>query len=143
MEDHHKDLTKTFETLWKQHLKLNASKCAFRVSSGKILGYLVTHRGIEVNPDQIVALQLIGMTTALNRFISRSTDRCRPFFQLLKKWKGFQWTDECQQAFDELKLYLSQAPVLSRSVLGETLYMYLVVTDHAVSAILLKLDQGI
>ena len=156
VEDHLKDLTETFETLWKHCLKLNASKCAFEVSSGKFLGYLVTHRGIKVNPDQIVALQslksprnpkevqqLTGMTAALNRFISRSTDRCRPFFQLLKKWKGFQWMNECQQAFDELKLYLSRAPVLSRRVPGETVYIYLAVTDHAVSAVLLKLDQGV
>ena len=83
------------------------------------------------------------MATSLNQFILQSTNRCRLFFQLLKKWKGFQWTDECQQAFDELKLYLSRAPVLSRSIPRETLYMYLVVTDHAMSAVLLKLDQGV
>ena len=82
--DHLIDLAETFKTLWKHHLKLNASKCAFRVSSVKFLVYLVTHRGIEVNLDQIVALQclksprnpkedqrLIGMTAALNRFISQ------------------------------------------------------------------------
>ena len=83
------------------------------------------------------------MATSLNQFILQSTNRCRLFFQLLKKWKGFQWTDECQQAFDELKLYLSRAPVLSRSIPRETLYMYLVVTDHVMSAVLLKLDQGV
>ena len=83
------------------------------------------------------------MATSLNQFILQSTNRCRLFFQLLKKWKGFQWTDECQQAFDELKLYLSRAPVLSRSIPRETLYMYLAVTDHAMSAVLLKLDQGV
>jgi len=57
MEDHRTDLAETFETLRKHHLKLNASKCAFGVSSGKFLGYLVTHRGIEVNLDQIVILR--------------------------------------------------------------------------------------
>ena len=51
--------------------------------------------------------------------------------------------DECQQAFEELKLYLAQASILSRSVPRETLYMYLVVTDHAVSVVLLRLDQGV
>ena len=59
MEDHLKDLTKTFETLRKHHPKLNASKCASGVSSRKFLGYLVTHRGIEVNPNQIIALQIL------------------------------------------------------------------------------------
>ena len=101
-EDHLIDLAETFETLRKHHLKLNASKCAFGVSLGKFLGNLVTHRGIKVNPNQILALQslkspknakedqgLTRMIAALNRFISQSTDRCRPFFQLLKKWKAF------------------------------------------------------
>ena len=57
IEDHLSDLVETFETLRKYRLKLNASKCAFGVRLGKFLGYLVTHRGIEINPDQIVALQ--------------------------------------------------------------------------------------
>ena len=55
-EDHLSDLAKTFQTLQEHQLKLNASKCTFRVRSGKFLGYLVTHRGIEVNLDQIVVL---------------------------------------------------------------------------------------
>lgn len=103
VEDHLFDLAETFETLQKHRLKLSAFKCAFGVSSGKFLGYLVTHQGIEVNLDQILALQnlkslrnpkevqrLTKMTTALNRSISQSANKCRPFFQLLKKWKDFQ-----------------------------------------------------
>ena len=156
MGEHLFNLAETFETLYKHYFKLNASKCAFRVSSGKFLGYLVTNRGIEVNLDHIIALQnqkpprnpkevqcLTGMTTALNRFISRSADMIRPFIQVLKKWKDFRWLDKCQVAFDELKLYLSQAPILSRSVVGETLYMYLAVLDHTVSVVLIRLDQDI
>ncbi|XP_075640289.1 uncharacterized protein LOC142612043 [Castanea sativa] len=83
------------------------------------------------------------MTAALHRFISRSANRCRPFFQILKKWKGFQWTDECQQAFKELKLQLSRALILSRLVPRETLYMYQVVTNHTISVVLIRVDQGI
>ena len=97
----------------RQHkLRLNADKCAFRVGAGKFLGYLITKRGIEVNPDQIEAVQhlkppsnpkevqvLTRMLATLNRFISRFIDRCRPFYQLLKKWKGFQWNEECDKAF--------------------------------------------
>ena len=105
VSEHVGDLTNIFEILRKHKLRLNASKCSFGVGSGKFLGYMVTHRGIEVNPDQIKAInglqspwnpkevqKLTGMTTALNRFISRSTDRCRPFFFSLHKWKGFEWT---------------------------------------------------
>ena len=98
VSEHVKDLGNIFEIMRKHKLRLNASKCSFGVSSGKFLGYMVTHRGIEVNPDQIKAInglqpprnpkevqRLIGMTAALNRFIFRSADKCRPFFQLLNK----------------------------------------------------------
>ena len=91
--DHVNDLGNIFDILRRYKLRLNASKCSFGVASGKFLGYMVTHCGIEVNPDKIRAInnlqpprnpkevqRLIGMTAALNRFISRSADRCRPFF---------------------------------------------------------------
>ena len=101
--EHLSDLKNVFKVLRRHKLRLNASKCSFGVSSGKFLGYMVTHRGIEVKHDQIKAIsdrqpprnpkevqKLTGMTATLNRFISRSADRCRPFFQVLHKWKGFE-----------------------------------------------------
>ena len=101
--EHVGDLGNTFEILRKHKLHLNASKCSYGVGSGKFLGYMVTHWGIEVNPDQIKAInslqsprnpkevqKLTGMTAALNRFISRSVDRCKPFFLLMNKLKGFE-----------------------------------------------------
>ena len=110
--EHVNDLGNIFVILRKRKLRLNASKCSFSVGFGKFLGYMVTHHGIEVNPDQIKAInnlqpprnpkevqRLTGMTAALNRFIFWSADRCRPFFQLLNKWKGFEWTEECVLAF--------------------------------------------
>ena len=91
-QGHVGDLANIFEILKRHKLHLNADKCAFGV----------THQGIEVNPDQISAIEwlkppsnpkevqvLTGMLAALNRFVSKSVDRCRPFYQLLKKWKGF------------------------------------------------------
>ena len=97
------DLGNIFNFLRRYKLRLNASKYSFGVGSGKFLGYMVTHRGIEVNPDQIKAIKtlqlprnpkevqrLTRMIAALNRFIFRSADKCRPFFQLLNKWKGFE-----------------------------------------------------
>ena len=104
--EHVGDLRAIFEVLRKYKLCLNAYKCSFGVGSGKFLGYIVTHRGIEVNPDQIKAnrngchlqsprnskevQKLTGMAATLNRFISRSADRCRPFFLLINKWKDFE-----------------------------------------------------
>ena len=112
VSEHLRDLQAIFQILRKYKLCLNASKCSFDVGSGKFLGYMVTHRGIEVNLDQIKAInkllsprnlkevyKLTGMAAALNRFISRSANRCRPFFLLINKWKDFEWTEECATAF--------------------------------------------
>ena len=109
---HINDLKEVFEVLWQHKLRLNADKCAFGVGVGKFLGYMITRQGIEINPDQIEAVEhlkppsnpkevqvLIGMLATLNRFISKFADRCHPFYQLLKKWKGFQWNEECEKAF--------------------------------------------
>jgi len=117
---------------------------------------MVTHRGIEVNPDQIRAIndlqaprnpkevqRLTGMTAALNRFISRSAERCRPFFRLLHKWKGFEWTEECAEAFQQLKDYLSKPPIMSSPEVDEVLYAYLAVAPHAVSFVLMREDKGV
>ena len=80
---------------------------------------------------------MTGMTVALNRFISRSADRCRPFFLLLHKWKGFKWTEECAMAFQQLKEYLSRPPIMSSHEVDEVLFAYLVVVSHVVSFVLL------
>ena len=101
VSEHLRDLGDIFGILRKYRLRLNVSKCSFRVGSGKFLSYMVTHRSIKVSPDQIRAIhsmqpprnpkkvqKLIGMIAALNHFISRSADKCRPFFLLLNKWKG-------------------------------------------------------
>ena len=77
------------------------------------------------------------MITALNRFISRSADKCRPFFLLINKWKGFDWTEECALAFQQLKEYLSQLPIMSSLEVDEVLFAYVVVALHAVSLVLI------
>ncbi|GKV47282.1 hypothetical protein SLEP1_g54195 [Rubroshorea leprosula] len=150
-EDHIDDLAETFQNLRRAQMKLNPLKCTFAVESGKFLGYVVSKKGIEVNPEKVQAVQqmeppktikdvqhLIGRVAALHRFIARSAERCLPFFKALKEPKNFQWTDECQQAFDELKQYLASAPLLSKPVEGESLCLYLGVTMEAVSSVLLR-----
>ena len=151
-EIHLDDLQETFDTLWQYNMKLNPSKCAFGVSSGKFLGFMVSHKGIEANPNKIQAIldmkppqnvkevqSLIGQVAALNRFVSKATDKCLPFFRVLKK--AFEWTDDCQTAFQDLKAYLTIASLLSPPVLGEELYLYLAVTPHAVSSTLIR-EEG-
>ena len=150
------DLENIFDILRKHKLRLNASKCSFGVGSDKFLGYIVTHYGIEVNHDQIKAIndlqpprnpkkvqKLTRMTAALNRFISRLADKCRPFFKLLNKWKGFEWTNECARAFQQLKEYLYQPPIMSRPEVDKVLFAYLVVAPHAVSLVLIHVDCGV
>ena len=82
------------------------------------------------------------MLAALNRFISKFADWCRSFYQLLKKWKGFQWDKECERAFQDLKEYLTRTPMLTALEPGEDLYMYLSISEYAVSIVLLR-DQGV
>ena len=115
-DDHLDDLKETYDTLCSYNMKLNLKKCAFGVTTRKFLGFLVSQRGIEVNPNKIKAIMeltlpknvkevqsLNGKIAALNKFVSRATDKCLPFFRTLKK--SFEWTAKCQQAFDDLKAY--------------------------------------
>ena len=151
-EIHLDDLQETFDTLSRYQMKLNPNKCAFGVSSGKFLGFIVSQRGIEANPDKIQAIldmeppknikevqSLIGQVATLNRFVSKATNKCLPFFKILKK--EFEWMDESQKAFQDLKVYLTTAPLLSPSILGEELYLYLAVSPHTVSSALVR-EEG-
>ena len=108
------------------------------------------------NPDQIKAItnmrtprnpkevqKLTGMAAALNRFISRSADRCRPFFLLINKWKGFEWSTECDVAFQQLKDYLARPPVMSSPEPDEVLFAYIAVASYAVSLVLIRVDNGV
>ena len=117
-KSHLEDHRETFDTLRSYNMKLNPKKCAFKVIAGKLLGFMVSQRGIEANPDKIWAIMemapprnmkevqsLNGKITALNKFVSRATDKCLPFFRTLKK--SFEWTTECQQAFEDLKPFLA------------------------------------
>ena len=142
-------LSETFQILRDYNMKLNPAKCAFGVSAGKFLGFIVNHRGIEANPDKIKALldmpspsgikevqRLIGRIAALSRFVSRASDKCQPFFQALKK--AFRWDEKCEEAFVALKTYLSSPPILVSPIEGELLTLYLAVSDFSTSAVLVR-----
>ena len=138
-KDHLCDLRETFDTLRLYNMKLNPGKYAFGVTAGKFLGFMVSQRDIEVNPEKVRAIielepprtvkevqSLNGKIAVFNRFVSKATDKFLPFFHTLKK--SFEWTEECQMAFDNLKAYLSSPPLLSPSKPGEELYLYLAVS---------------
>ena len=149
VELHITHLAEAFQVLKSYNMKLNPAKCAFGVSAGKFLGFIVNNRGIEANPDKIKDVldmlppsnikdiqHLTGRIAVLSRFISRASDRCRPFFQVLKK--AFQWDAHCQEAFKALKTYLSSPPILVSPSEGEILTLYLAVSDFATSVALVR-----
>ncbi|KAF8095016.1 hypothetical protein N665_0346s0013 [Sinapis alba] len=86
--------------------------------------------------------RLTGRVAALNRSISRSTDKCLPFYELLRGNKRFLWDEVCEQAFAALKQYLTTPPVLAKPDACDTLYLYIAVSSSAVSSVLIKEDRG-
>ena len=117
---------------------------------------MVTHRGIEVNLDQIKTInnlrsprnpkkvqKLTEMAAALNRFISRLADRCRHFFLLINKWKDFEWIEECAITFQQLKDYLARPPIMSSPELDEVLFAYIVMAPYTISLVLIRVDYGV
>ena len=152
--DHLRHLSDAFAVLRKFQMKLNPAKCAFGVLSGKFLGHLVSRRGIEANPEKIWAVinmqsprttkevqSLASRIATLNRFLSRATDRCLPYFKILHK--AFEWSEECEKAFQELKRYLASPPLLSTPILKEELLLYLAISLSAVSSALVREEHRI
>src|SRR6266516_2319107 len=140
------ELEETFANLRKINLKLNPKKCVFGIPSGKLLGFFVSHGGIEANPDKIKAIEqiqaprtvkdvrcLTGCVVTLSRFISKSAERALPFFKILKKAGPMKWTPEANAALQELKTYLSFVPTLVAPKPMESLLLYLVATNQVVS----------
>ena len=108
------DLEETFTSLREVDLRLNPEKCVFCVPSGKLLGFLVSHRGIEANLEKVKAIEdmippqtlremqkLAGRVTVLGCFISKPRERALPFFKLMKKKGPFEWTEEANKAFQD------------------------------------------
>ena len=148
-EFHIAHLSKAYQILRKYNMKLNPAKCAFGVSAEKFFGFIVNNRGIEANPDKIKVVldmpppsnikevqRLIGRKAALSRFVSKANDKCQPFFQVLKK--AFQWDTHCEEAFSDLKTYLSSPPILLSPSEGELLTLYLAVSDFSTNAVLIR-----
>ncbi|CAA0827383.1 Unknown protein, partial [Striga hermonthica] len=152
--DHVNDLKETFMTLRRYGMKLNPAKCSFGVKSGKFLGYMVTKRGIEVNPEKVRAVVemqpptkvkevqiLTGRIAGLSRFISKVAEKSGPLFKTLRKSSRFQWTEEAQKAFEELKRVLVDLPLLAKPAQGEDLILYVSIGETAVSSVLLR-EEG-
>ncbi|XP_074352689.1 uncharacterized protein LOC141691836 [Apium graveolens] len=156
--NHSLDLRETFENARKHNLRLNPSKCSFRLISGKFPGFLVTQRGIEANPAQTKAIlemedpksikdlqKLTGCIAALRRFIPQSSKRCLPFFAVIKRASrstSFEWNNECKSSFAELKAFLTNPHILTRPIPDEALRVYLSASNDTVTAFLVWFDEG-
>jgi len=148
---HVADLEELFVTISKYRLKLNPEKCVFGVEAGKFLGFMLTERGIEANPDKCAAIiamrsptsvkevqQLTGRMAALSRFVSVGGEKGHPYFQCLKRNSRFAWTDECEAAFIKLKEYLATPSVLCKPVASVPLRLYFAVTERAISSVVVQ-----
>ncbi|XP_050877297.1 uncharacterized protein LOC127081051, partial [Lathyrus oleraceus] len=153
-EDHIDHLQKLFEHLRKFRLRLNPAKCTFGVRSGKLLGFIVSQRGIEVDPDKVRAIQempaprterevrgFLGRLNYISRFISHMTATCEPIFKLLRKDQAVEWNSDCQMAFERIGQYLQEPPILIPPVQGRPLFMYLTVLEKSMGCVLGQHDE--
>jgi hypothetical protein len=117
------------------------------VPRGKLLGYIITERGVEANPNKISVIieigsvrnvkdvqWLMGCLAALSLFVSRLGERELPFYKLLKSSDSFHWTNEMQKALNMLKALISKSPVLASLEPDETLLLYVTATTQVISA---------
>jgi hypothetical protein len=143
------NLALVFDRLRLTCTKLNLDKYVFGVTTGKLLGFLVSYRGIEANPEKIKTMEamrpparikevqkLMGCLAALSRFIYRLAERALPFFKLLRKSRPFVWTNDVEEAFQELKRYLTSPLIMVALEPGEPLLLYIAATAEAVSMVL-------
>ncbi|KAA3458938.1 RNA-directed DNA polymerase (Reverse transcriptase), Ribonuclease H-like protein [Gossypium australe] len=153
--EHDENLRKLFERLRKFQLKLNPAKCTFGATSRKLLGFIVSEKGIEVDPDKIKAIEelppprtqkevrgFLGRLNYIARFIAQLTNQCDPIFRLLRKHNPREWNEECQVAFDKIKQYLSNPPVLVPPTPGRPLILYLTVFENSMGCVLGQHDES-
>jgi hypothetical protein len=143
------NLALIFDRLRLTRTKLNPDKCVFRVTAGKLLGFMVSYRGIEANLEKIRTIEamrlparikdvqkLTGCLAALSQFISRLAEWALPFFKLLLKSGPFVWTKDAEEAFLELKRYLTSPPIMVAPESSDPLLLYIVATSEAMSMVL-------
>ncbi|XP_057739838.1 uncharacterized protein LOC130956919 [Arachis stenosperma] len=148
------DLRSVFASLRQHGMRLNPMKCAFAMEARKFLGFMITQRGVEANPEKCQAIlqmkspgcvkdvqRLAGRLTSLSRFLGASATKALPFFYLMRKRIAFEWTPACEEAFKHFKEILATPPVLGKPKVGEPLYLYLAITGEALAAVLIREEE--
>ncbi|PKI50214.1 hypothetical protein CRG98_029397, partial [Punica granatum] len=149
------DKSKTTFTTMEYKLRLNPAKCTFGAKSGKLLGFVVSERGIEVDLEKVKAIRelpppssvcevrgFLGRLNYIARFIANLTDKCQPLFRLLCKNAAVEWDEECQKAFDTIKAYLIQPSVLVPPTPDCPLILYLTVRRQSLGCMLGQEDES-
>nr|KYP63499.1 Retrovirus-related Pol polyprotein from transposon 17.6 [Cajanus cajan] len=149
--DHLKDLVTIFEEVRRHHMRLNPAKCTFGVAGGKFLGFMLSKRGIEANPDKCQAIinmksprnikevqRLAGRIASLARFLPCMAEKSKPIMSLLKKATKFQCNEECESAFQDLKKTLATPPLLTKPNPRLDMIVYISVSDKAISSVLVQ-----
>src|SRR5215216_2564807 len=148
------DLRLTFNNLLTYDILLNPEKCVFGVPPGKLLGFIVSHRGIEANPAKIQALsqlaiptdlkqvqKLAGCVAVLSRFISKLGEKALPLYKLLRRSDNFEWTNAATAGLEEIKAILASNPILAAPSVGEPMLLYISAT-HQVVSVVLVVERG-
>lgn len=148
-EDHVAHLKKLFTRLRESKLRLNPAKCTFGVTSGKLLGFIASDKGIEVDPAKVRSIEempplqterevrsFLGKLNYIARFISGLSPTCEPIFKLLRKNQHVRWNEGCQEAFEKIKRYLQSPPVLVPPEPNRPLILYLTVLDESFGSVL-------
>jgi hypothetical protein len=150
-DKHLENLEKAFIRIRKHQLKMNPLKCAFGVTAGNFLGFLVHNRGIEVDKNKAKAIlqakppsnkkelqRLLGQINFLRRFIANVAGKTKVFSPLLrlKDHEAFIWHEEHQKAFNAIKHYLTTPPVLIPPKEGKPLKLYIFATQESIGSLL-------
>ncbi|RDY11538.1 Retrovirus-related Pol polyprotein from transposon 17.6, partial [Mucuna pruriens] len=152
-DQHVEDLRKLFERLHKYKLELNLAKCTFGIKAGKLLGFIVNERGIEVDLDKVKAIQemlslrtksevhgFLGRINFIAQFIFQLTATCIPIFKLLRKNQKMDWNSNCPEAFEKVKQYLEKPLIVVLPVPGKPLILYLIVLEESMGCVLGQQD---
>ncbi|KAL0289951.1 UNVERIFIED_CONTAM: Retrovirus-related Pol polyprotein from transposon opus [Sesamum radiatum] len=136
------------------NLRMNPAKCAFGLSAGKFLGFLVHSRGVEVDASRLKAISemprptsvkqlksFMGKLSYIRRFIPGLAANLMAFMPLLRKNQPFTWTPTCEAAFKKLQQQLMHLPMMRTPVAGRPLRLYLAMTEEAIGGLLAQLDD--
>ena len=135
-------------------MKLNPAKCTFGATSGKLLGFVVSKKGIEIDSNKVREIQdlpplqtqkevksFMRRLNYIARFISQLTAKCDPIFKMLRKHNYGKWDEEYQVAFDKVKEYLTNRQVLVPPVQGKPLILYLTMHERSMGCVLGQHDE--